>query len=258
MLMAINSGNTNAVFALFEGEKKRFVWRAATDGRRTADEYAVWLTQLMALEGIKRTDVSGAIVANVVPQAEFNLKQLCRRYFGCEPMVIGDKSVKLGVKVLLDRPEEAGADRLLNAVAAGRRYKMPAIVVDLGTATTFDCMDKDGSYLGGAISPGINLSMEALHMGTAKLPRVAVRKPDMVIGRGTIPAMQSGVFWGYIGLIEGLVSRIQAEHGTKMSVIATGGLAPLFAEATKIFDHIDVDLTLAGLADVYRLNTQAA
>jgi type III pantothenate kinase len=258
MLMAINSGNTNVVFALYEGDKKRFVWRAATDGRRTADEYAVWLTQLMALEGLKRDVVSGAIIANVVPQAEFNLKTLCRRYFGCEPMTIGAAGVNLGVKVLLDRPEEAGADRLLNAVAAGRRYKMPAIVVDLGTATTFDCMDAEGSYLGGAISPGINLSMEALHMGTAKLPRVAVRKPERVIGKGTIPAMQSGVFWGYIGLIEGLVSRIQKEHGTKMTVIATGGLAPLFAEATNAFDHIDVDLTLAGLADVYKLNTQGA
>jgi type III pantothenate kinase len=206
------------------------------------------------LEGLNRLDITAAIIASVVPAMVFGLKTLCRRYFKCEPLVVGDEGVNLGLSILLDRPEEVGADRLVNAVAAHKYYKGPMIVIDFGTATTFDVVDGEGNYCGGAISPGINLSLQALHMAAAKLPRVAIGRPRQVIGRATVPAMQSGIFWGYVGLIEGLVKRIKEEFGSDMLVLATGGLAPLFAEATKVIDELDADLTLRGLLEIHRRN----
>jgi type III pantothenate kinase len=182
------------------------------------------------------------------------LKQLCRRYFKCDPLVVGEENVKLGLNILLDRPEEVGADRLVNAVAAHKRYHGPLIVIDFGTATTFDVVDDKGNYLGGAIAPGINLSLEALHTAAAKLPRVAIGRPKQVIGKATVPAMQSGIFWGYVGLIEGLTQRISTEYGGEMKVIATGGLAPMFADATSTIQHLDPDLTLFGLLEINRRN----
>ncbi|HTY68421.1 MAG TPA: type III pantothenate kinase [Alphaproteobacteria bacterium] len=255
MLLVINSNNTNTVFGAFDGDAKRAAWRISTDPRRTADEYAVWLTHLMALEGLKFSDIDGVILSNVVPQASFNLVSLCRRYFKGDPVMVGDPSVKLGFEIRLDRPEEAGADRLANAAGARRFYPMPGIVIDLGTATTFDVIDESGNYCGGAISPGINLAFEALYMGAAKLPRIEIRRPQHVIGKTTVNAMQSGIFWGYIGLIEGLVSRIEAEWKHKMTVIGTGGLVPLVAEGTPFIQHIDPDLTLKGLVEIYKLNS---
>jgi type III pantothenate kinase len=254
VLLVINSNNTNTVFGAFEGETKRATWRISTDSRRTADEYAVWLTHLMALEKLSFADIDGVILSNVVPQATFNLTSLCWRYFKSEPVIVGDAQVKLGFKVLLDRPEEAGADRLANAAGARNRYPMPGIVVDLGTATTFDVIDAGGNYCGGAISPGINLAFEALYMGAAKLPRIEIRRPAKVVGSTTMGAMQSGIFWGYVGLIEGVVQRIEAEWGAKMSVIGTGGLVPLIADSTPCIKHVDLDLTLKGLVDIYKLN----
>lgn len=256
MLLAIDSGNTNIVFAVFDGDKVRGEWRASTDSERTADELGVWLMQLLAIEGLKRTDIDACIVASVVPAMVFGLKTLCRRYFACEPVVVGDEGVELGLEVLLDRPEEVGADRLVNAVAAHKFYKGPLIVIDFGTATTFDVIDAAGNYCGGAIAPGINLSLEALHMAAAKLPRVAIGKPRQVIGKATVPAMQSGIFWGYIGLIEGLVKRIEEEFGSRMLVVATGGLAPLFAESTPVIQRLDPDLTLRGLLEIHRRNAR--
>ncbi|EME69842.1 pantothenate kinase [Paramagnetospirillum caucaseum] len=255
MLLAIDSGNTNIVFAVYDGDTLRGEWRASTDSERTADELGVWLTQLLTIEGLNRLDISSAIIASVVPAMVFGLKTLCRRYFKCEPLVVGDEGVDLGLSILLDRPEEVGADRLVNAVAAHKYYKGPLIVIDFGTATTFDVVDAEGNYCGGAISPGINLSLEALHMAAAKLPRVAIGRPRQVIGRATVPAMQSGIFWGYVGLIEGLVKRIKEEFGSDMLVVATGGLAPLFAEATKVINALDADLTLRGLLEINRRNT---
>lgn len=254
MLLAIDSGNTNIVFALFDGETLRGEWRSSTDTNRTADEFGVWLTQLMAMEAIERKAVTDCIIASVVPAVMFTLKQLCRRYFGREALVVGDDGVKLGLNVLLDRPEEVGADRLVNAVAAHQFYQGPLIVIDFGTATTFDVVDRNGDYCGGAIAPGINLSLEALHAAAAKLPRVAIGRPKSVIGKATVPAMRSGIYWGYVGLIEGLVKRITAEFGEEMIVVATGGLAPLFAEATGVIDHLHSDLTLRGLLEIYRRN----
>jgi type III pantothenate kinase len=254
MLLVINSNNTTTVFGVFEGHAKKGVWRISTDARRTADEYAVWLTGLMGLEGIERKHIDGVILSNVVPQTSFNLRSLCQRYFGGEPMVVGDPSLKLGIKVLLDRPEEIGADRIANAVAARTRYKLPGVVIDLGTATTLDVLDAEANYLGGVIAPGINMAFEALYMGAAKLPRVEIRRPAQIVGHSTVSAMQSGIYWGYIGLIEGLVRRIEEERGTKMTVIGTGGLVPLIAAGAKMIEHIDQDLTLLGLVDIYMLN----
>lgn len=255
MLLAIDAGNTNIVFAVFDGDRVRGEWRASTDTDRTADELGVWLMQLLTIEELRREDISSAIISSVVPAMVFGLKTLCRRYFGCEPLVVGDDGVNLGINVLIDRPEEVGADRLVNAVAAHLAYRVPLTVIDFGTATTFDIVDDDGNYCGGAIAPGINLSLEALHMAAAKLPRVAIGRPRHVIGKATVPAMQSGIFWGYVGLIEGLVKRIADEYGKKMLVVATGGLAPMFADATSVIDHLDPDLTLRGLLAIHRRNS---
>ena len=254
MLLAINANNTNTVFAVYDGPKLRGIWRCATDPKRTADEYVVWLTQLMGFESLARSDIDAAILSSVVPATVFNLKTLCRRYFNCDPLVVGDPKCQLGIKVLLDRPEEVGADRVVNAVAGKDRYKAPLIIVDLGTATTFDIVDGDGNYTGGVIAPGINLSLRALELAAAKLPHIEIGRTDKVIGKSTVPAMQSGLFWGYVGLIEGLVERIRHEFGAPMSVVATGGLAPLFAGATPVVENIDPDLTFWGLYLIHQRN----
>ena len=257
MLLAINCGNTNVVFAVYDGPKQRGVWRAATEPRRTADEYLVWLKELMALDGIRPKDIDGAIIATVVPDAFFALKELVRRYFHSEPLVVGEKGCRLGIEALVDHPAEVGADRMVNALSAHARFGGPLIVVDFGTATTFDVVDGKGNYCGGVIAPGINLSLQALYLGTAKLPRIAVRRPASVIGRNTVACMESGVFWGYVGLVEGTIERIRAEWGEPMKVIGTGGLAPLFIGATGAIEHLDLDLTLRGLCEIYALNRSA-
>jgi type III pantothenate kinase len=256
MLLAIDCGNTNVVFAVYDGEMLLGQWRAATKTDRTSDEYGIWLTQLIERDGVKVAAIRHAIIASVVPGKNFDLKRLCQKCFNCEPRFVGDPGVDLGPLPKVDNPKEVGADRIINALAAHATYGGPLIVIDFGTATTFDVVDAGGAYCGGCIAPGINLSMEALHMATALLPRLQVRNPGTapVVGTNTVAQMNSGVFWGYIGLIEGLVARIKAERGEKMKVVATGGLAPLFAEATKVIEHIDADLTLRGLVAVHRRN----
>jgi type III pantothenate kinase len=254
MLLAIDSGNTNIVFALYDGDRQCGVWRRANDNRRTADEYGVWLLQLMEHAKLHPEDVDAAIIATVVPDTLFNLKGLCRTYFKVDPVVVGDSGVELGIDVLVDAPESVGADRLVNAVAAHEEYGGPLIIVDFGTATTFDVIDDKGNYAGGVIAPGINLSIEALHQAAAMLPRVSVERPPTVIGKRTTPAMQSGIYWGYVGLIEGLVTRIRAEYGADLAVVATGGLAPLFDAATDAIGTVDGDLTLRGLVSIHARN----
>ncbi len=254
MILAIDSGNTNVVFAVQSGADLQSQWRAATDAERTADEYMVWLSQLMALDGIDPGDIDGAIIASVVPQAVFNQRSLCRRYFNTTPLVVGDPGVELGIDVKVDRPGEVGSDRLVNAVAAHTTYGEALIILDFGTATTFDVIDPDGAYLGGIIAPGVNLSLEALHAAAAQLPRIAISRPDVVIGKATVPAMKSGIYWGYVGLIEGLVARIRDEYGSVLKVVATGGLATVFSNGTDIIDHLDPDLTIRGLFEIYRRN----
>jgi len=246
MLLVVDAGNTNVVFAVHDGASWRGIWRIATDPQRTSDEYAVWLLTLLGHARLKPTDVNRTVIGTVVPAALYHLRRLCREWFTSEPLV-ARAALDWGFEIRVDRPEEVGADRLLNALAAHRRFGGPLVVVDFGTATTFDVVDGDGSYVGGVIAPGINLSIEALHRAAARLPRIGIGRPQAVIGRSTVPAMQSGVYWGYVGLVEGLVTRIKAEYGGPLKVVATGGLAPLFAEGTMMIEQIDPDLTLDGL-----------
>lgn len=254
MLLAVDCGNTNTVFAVFEGDVQRGQWRIATQAQRTADEYAVWLTQLMSLKGLAVSDIKHAIVTTVVPGTRRNLTNLLEEHFGVTPHVVRDPNLDLGIKVMIDRPEQAGADRLVAAVGAHLRYPGDLIVIDFGTATTFDVIDANGDFRGGVIAPGINLSVEALYTAGALLPRVSIEKPEKVIGGATVPAMQSGIFWGYISMIEGMVPRIAKEYAKPMKVIATGGLAPLFADVTDVIDATEPDLTLIGLREIARLN----
>ena len=250
LLLAIDVGNTNTVFAVYRHREPLGQWRISTVRERTADEYAAALTQLMTLRGHGHNDVDAAVISSVVPQALTPLKSMCREFFGCTAKVVGE-NMGITIPVVIDNPREVGADRLVNAVAAHTRYAGPLIVVDFGTATTFDVIDADGRYCGGVIATGINLSLEALHRAAAKLPRVAVERPSQVIGSSTVTAMQSGVYWGYVSMVEGMVAKIKTEFGAPMTVIATGGLAGLFAGATDVIEHVDRDLTMAGLVELF-------
>ncbi len=254
MLLAIEQGNTNTLFAIHDGRDWIAQWRASTESSRTADEYAVWLMQLVQLQGLSLDDFEACIISSVVPQSIFNLRNLSRRYLKVEPLVIGDNA-ELGIEVRIEKPSEAGADRLVNAIGGFMSYGGPLIIIDSGTATTFDVVGADGAFEGGVIAPGINLSMQALHTAAAKLPRVAIQRPDRIIGKDTVGAMQAGVFWGYIGLIEGLISRIKQDYGHSMKVVATGGIVSLFEGATDAIDVFDGDLTIRGMLEIYRRNT---
>lgn len=250
MLLAIDAGNTNVVFALFDGREVKGRWRIATDPRRTGDEYAVWLMQLLAIRGIDRKQVDAIIISTVVPRALHNLEILCRHYFNVEPLIAGQDKADYAIDIDVDQPRSLGADRAVNAIAAHAKHAGDLIIVDFGTATTFDVVDFHGAYKGGIIAPGISLSLDALVGNTAKLPRIAIEVPKSrsVIGRNTEDQMLIGVFWGYVAMMEGLIARLRAEIGRPAKVIATGGLAVLFNEATDIFDAVDPDLTIEGLA----------
>jgi type III pantothenate kinase len=250
LLLAIDVGNTNTVFALYRDRAALGQWRISTVRERTADEYAAALTQLMALKGFGQGEIGAAAISSVVPQALPPLKSMCQEFFGCTAQVVGE-NLGVTIPIAVENPREVGADRLVNAVAAHARYGGPLIVVDFGTATTFDVVDGEGRYCGGVIATGINLSLEALHRAAAKLPRVAVERPPQVIGSSTVTAMQSGVYWGYVSMIEGMVTRIKDEFGEPMKVIATGGLAGLFADATDAIEQVDRDLTMAGLVELF-------
>ena len=253
MLLAIEQGNTNTLFAVHDGRQWIAQWRTATDSGRTADEYAVWLHQLLQMQKLALADIKNCIISSVVPQSVFNLRNLARRYLKLDPLVVGE-NVELGIAIRIQKPSEAGADRLVNAIGGYLAYGGPLIIIDSGTATTFDVVGEDGAFEGGAIAPGINLSMQALHSAAARLPRVAIARPRHVIGTGTVEAMQSGVFWGYVALIEGLIARIRAEYRAPMKVIATGGVASLFQGATDSIEAFDPDLTLRGLLEIVRRN----
>lgn len=257
MLLTIDAGNTNVVFALVEDGLIRERWRIGTDARRTGDEYAVWLLQLLTLSGYDRSVVGSVIIATVVPKALDNLMTLSRKYFGHEPLVIGEDGVDLGLTVDVENPSEVGADRVVNALAAHHAYGGDLIVVDFGTATTFDIVDFSGAYKGGIIAPGINLSIDALAAAAARLPRIVVEAPEpgrSIIGRNTLDAMHSGIYWGYVSLIEGLIARVKTEIGRPVKVVATGGLALLFEQHIAAFDHVESDLTIKGLAIIHQRN----
>jgi type III pantothenate kinase len=250
MLLAIDAGNTNVVFALLEGGEIRARWRIATDPRRTADEYAVWLSQLLSLEGYDRSDATGVIVATVVPRALHNLQVLSSKYFKTDAVIAGQGKAGWGFALDVEEPDSLGADRALNVIAGHALHKGDLIIIDFGTATTFELVDYRGAYKGGIIAPGINLSLDALVTAAAKLPRIAITAPatPSVIGRNTVDQMHIGIYWGYVAMIEGLVARMKAEIGRPVKVIATGGLAILFEKRTDVFDVIEPDLTIQGLA----------
>jgi type III pantothenate kinase len=250
MLLAIDAGNTNIVFALVDGDEIKTRWRIATDPRRTADEYAVWLHQLLELEGYGRGDVGQVIIGTVVPRALHNLEVLSEKYFGVKPLIAGQGEAEWPIALDVEEPQSVGADRALNVIAGHTKHQGDLIIIDFGTATTFDAVDFSGAYKGGIIAPGINLSLDALVGAAAKLPRIAIAAPqdESVVGRTTETQMLIGVYWGYVAMIEGLVARMKAEIGRPVTVIATGGLAILFDKHTDVFDVIEPDLTIQGLA----------
>ena len=257
MLLAIDAGNTNIKFALVNDDgSPRTRWRIATDARRTADEYAVWLMNLIALEGLKREDVTDVAISTVVPRALYNLQSLASKYFGTEALVAGRAPMDYGIALDVDEPHAVGADRACNAIASHAAHDGDLIVISFGTATTVDHVDFRGAYKGGIIAPGLNLSLDALLSAAAKLPRIAIEAPtdDSVIGRTTERQMLIGIYWGYVAMVEGLIARMKAEIGRPVRVIATGGLAAMFQQHSHLFDAVDPDLALKGLALLWRKN----
>lgn len=253
MLLAIDIGNTNIAFGVFDGETLRATWNVATDINKTADEYAVLLLNLLPREGLALSDIDHVSIACVVPPLLTIFEELSQRYFKIPPLIVGP-GVKTGVSICTDNPREVGADRVVNAAAAHHLYGGPLIVIDFGTATTLDALSKEGDYLGGAIAPGIGIAAEALFERASKLPRVELIPPEHAIGKNTVTTMQSGIIFGYVGLIEGLVTRIKQELGGEAYVVATGGLAEVIATETKVIDTVDMHLTLLGLRLIHELN----
>ena len=253
MLLAIDAGNTNIKFALFDAGEIKACWRISTDARRTADEYAVWLNQLLIMQAIDSEVVDTVVIATVVPRALHNLQMLASKYFGVEALVAGRDPLQWGIALKVDEPQSVGADRAVNAIAAQALESGEKIVISFGTATTFDYIGADGSYCGGSIAPGVNLSLDALYAAAAMLPRVAIEplSNDSVIGRTTVSQMQMGIYWGYVAMIEGMLARMKAEIGAPTKVIATGGLAALFQQHRHLFDRVEPDLTLRGIATLY-------
>ncbi len=261
MLIAIDNGNTNVKFALVTASGEIVQrWRIATDPKRTADEYAVWLDQLLRMEGYARADVQAVIIASVVPRALHNLQLLAEKYFNVEALIAGRPPVEWGIALKVDEPRALGADRAVNAIAAQTLEAGDKIVISFGTATTFDHIGADGAYMGGSIATGVSLSLDALYNAAAMLPRIAIEPPPSasVIGRDTVGQMQIGIYWGYVSMIEGMIGRMKAEIGRPVKVIATGGLAPLFQQHGHLFDRVEPDLTLMGLAHIYANRSAAA
>jgi type III pantothenate kinase len=260
MLLAVDAGNTNLVFALVDGGTIKARWRIATDPRRTADQYAVWLHQLLELEGYSKSDVSAVIIGTVVPRALHNLEVLASKYFHVEPWIAGQGKAEWPIELDVDEPQNVGADRALNVIAAHAKHPGDLIVIDFGTATTFDVVSSSGAYKGGIIAPGINLSLDALVNAAAKLPRIAIEAPasNSVVGRTTESQMIIGIYWGYVAMIEGLVDRLKREVGRPVTVVSTGGLASLFDKHTKVFDAIEPDLTIQGLSLLYDMATRGS
>ena len=255
MLLAIDTGNTNTVFSIWDGERILATFRTTTEHQRTADQYFVWWSTLMRHNGLDVT-ITDCIISSTVPRVVFNLRVLCDRYFDCRPLVVGKPDCLLPAAPRVDDATQVGPDRLVNTAAAFDRHGGDLIVVDFGTATTFDVVAHDGAYIGGAIAPGVNLSLEALHHAAAALPHVDVTKPQAVIGTNTVTCMQSGVFWGYVGLIHGITDKIRAEYDKPMRIVGTGGLAPLFSQGDMLFDLIEDDLTIHGLTVIYKYNKE--
>lgn len=255
MLLCIDCGNTNTVFSIWDGERFVCTLRTSTHHARTADAYFTWYSTLIKHYGID-TDITDVIISSTVPRVVFNLRVFADRFFGCRPLVVGKPECKLPIAPRVDAGTAVGPDRLVNSAGAFDRHGGDLIVVDFGTATTFDVVAEDGAYVGGVIAPGVNLSLEALHMGAAALPHVDISQPEKVIGTNTVQCIQSGVFWGYVGLVTGITERIRAEYARPMRIIGTGGLAPLFAQGDVLFDTIEEDLTMHGLTVIHAYNKE--
>ncbi|MBI4307684.1 MAG: type III pantothenate kinase [Chloroflexi bacterium] len=256
MLLALDIGNTNVTVGVFEGERLRATFRLGTDVRRMPDEYAVFLLNLLPRENIEPGQIRKAVIASVVPPLISSFVELCKRYFSTAPVVV-EAGVRTGVRILADNPREVGADRVADSAAAFKLYGGPVIVVDFGTATAFDAISRDGDYLGGAIAPGIRIAAEALFERASKLPRIDLVRPRSAVGRNTVSSMQSGLVFGYVGLVEGIVARMKKELGPDAKVIATGGNAEIIARETTIFHDVNPDLTLIGLRLIYEINARA-
>jgi len=255
MLLCIDTGNTNTVFSIWDGSEFLGTWRTSTEWQRTADQYYVWLSTLMQAQKLD-VQINEVIISSTVPRVVFNLRVLCDRYFGCRPYVVGKPGCLLPADPRVDAGTTVGPDRLVNAASAFDRHGGDLVVVDFGTATTFDVVASDGAYIGGVIAPGVNLSLEALHHAAAALPHVDIAKPQAVIGTNTVACMQSGVYWGYIGLVREVCARIKAEYDQPMQIIGTGGLAPLFEQGERLFDHYEDDLTMHGLTVIHSYNKE--
>lgn len=253
MLLVIDVGNTNIVLGIFKDQELVDHWRVSTDRLRTTDEYGVLIRHLFYLNGVNSEEIDAIIISSVVPPVMPTIERMCQRYFGLTPLVIGP-GVKTGMDIKYDNPREVGADRIVNAVAAYEKFGGPVIIIDFGTATTFCAVDKKGTYLGGAICPGIGISTDALVQRTAKLPRIEVVQAEKVICRNTVESMQAGVFYGFVGQVDGIVTRMRRELGCKAKVVATGGLAVIVAPATDAIDVVEPMLTLEGLKIIYDRN----
>lgn len=253
MLLAVDCGNSNTVFSVWDGSNFIATWRISTHWQRTADQYFVWLSSLMKLNKLE-VEINEVIISSTVPRVVFNLRVLADRYFDSRPIVVGKGDCRLPVDVRVDMGTNVGPDRLVNTVAGFSRYGGNLIIVDFGTETTFDVVASDGAYIGGVIAPGVNVSLEAFHQAAAALPHVDVTKPDRVIGTNTEACMQSGIFWGYIGLVKETTAKIKEEYGKEMKVVGTGGLVPLFQQGDDIFDIFDDDLTMRGLVEINEFN----
>lgn len=254
MLLVIDIGNTNVVLGVYRGEDLIAHWRVATDSRQMADEYAMILLNLFAHNGLDQSDITAVVISSVVPPLTQTFEELTQRYFNLAPLIVRS-GIRTGLRIDYDNPREVGADRIVNAVAAYRLYGGPCIVIDFGTATTFDAISANGHYIGGAIAPGIRISAESLYERTSALPRVSLVRPAQAIGRNTVASMQSGIMFGYVGLVEGLIRRIKQELGPAR-VIATGGLAEVIAKETPLIDIVDQNLTIFGLRLLHELNQE--
>ncbi|WP_409303673.1 type III pantothenate kinase [Peribacillus sp. SCS-155] len=255
MIFVLDVGNTNTVLGVYNKEHLQYHWRIETNRHKTEDEYGMVIKSLLEHQGLSFTDFDGIIISSVVPPIMFALERMCQKYFNIKPIVVGP-GIKTGLDIKYENPREVGADRIVNAVAGIHEYGSPLIIVDFGTATTYCYINEDKQYMGGAIAPGIGISTEALYSKAAKLPRIEIARPDDIIGKNTVAAMQAGILYGYVGQVEGIVGRIKAQSGADPTVIATGGLASLIANESTVIDIVDPFLTLKGLQLIYKRNKE--